>query len=98
MEKTNPTQPMTAIAMWLSGSAENVTPDQKYIQVSANVEVDGGQSLQKSGTFSFAQMSTGPLRLDFGLAKVKKLTLTFESPSTYIAVHEVIFELCVQDP
>jgi hypothetical protein len=89
-------QPMTAIAMWLSGSADNnVTPDKKYISVHASVEVEADPVLlMKSGNFSFAQMSTGPLHLDLGLVMAKKITLTFESPSTYIAVHEVIFQLC----
>jgi hypothetical protein len=89
-------QPMNAIAMWLSGSADNsVTPDKKYISVHASVEgEDSPAILMKSGNFNFAQTSTGPLHLDLGLVKAKKITLTFESPSTFIAVHEVIFQLC----
>lgn len=89
-------QPMTAIAMWLSGSADNtVTPDKKYISVFASVEVeDSPVTLSKGDNFSFAQTSTGPLHLDFGLLLAKKITLTFESPSSFIAVHEVIFQMC----
>ena len=88
-------QPMTAVAMWLTGAAENnTTPDKRYISVHLSVETKEGTVLNKSGNFSFVDAPTGPLRLDFGLANVKKLTLTFESPSTWIAVNEVIFEIC----
>jgi hypothetical protein len=90
-------QPMTAVALWLTGSAaNNTTPDKKYILVQVNVETDASTSVIKGGNFSFADMSTGPLRLDLGLVKAKKITFTFESPSTWIAVHEVIFEICPQ--
>jgi hypothetical protein len=89
-------QPMTAVALWLSGSADNSTPpDKKYILVHVSVEpASGGPAIMKSGNFNFADVSTGPLRLDLGLVNAKKLTFTFESPSTWIAVHEVVFEIC----
>lgn len=88
-------QAMTAIAVWLTGLADNnVTPEKKYIQVHANVETSTGAAVMKSGNFSFAQASTGPLRLDLGLVSAKKLTLTFESPSSWISVNEVVFEIC----
>jgi hypothetical protein len=88
-------QAMTALALWLTGSADNMaTPNQKYISVHASVATSDEMVVIKSGNFSFAQMATGPLRLELGLVKAEKITLTFESPSTFIAVNEVVFEVC----
>lgn len=95
--KIIPAQPqaMTAIAMWLTGLADNTVPAaQKVIQVHASIEVEGGPAIVKSGNFSFSQLSTGPLRLELGLLTAKKVTLTFESPSSWISVNEVLFEIC----
>lgn len=88
-------QPMQAVALWLTGLADNTwSSDKKYILVQVSIETDSGPPISKSGNFSFAQMATGPLRLEFGLVNVKKLTFTFESPSTWISVNEVVFEAC----
>lgn len=89
-------QAMTALAMWVTGLADNtVSADKKTITVHATVEVQGGgPAIVKSGTYNFAQASTGPLRLDLGLVNVTKVTLSFESPSSWISVNEVLFEVC----
>lgn len=96
--KIVPAQPqaMTALAMWLTGLADNtVSPDKKTITVHATVEIQGGgPAIAKSGTYNFAQVSTGPLRLELGLVNATKVTLSFESPSSWISVNEVLFEVC----
>jgi hypothetical protein len=88
-------QAMTALVIYVTGQADNTTMLAKTITVTGIVELsDMTAPISKTGKWDFASMATGPVRLELGLVKASKITLKFSSPSSWIAVNEVLFVVC----
>ncbi len=85
---------MTALVIYVTGQADNSTMAARTISVNATIETTGA-TLAKSGSWDFSSTPTGPIRLEIGSpVKATKLTLKFASPSSWIAVNEVLFVVC----
>jgi hypothetical protein len=85
---------MNALVIYVTGQADNNSMGARTISVNATVEVGSGAPLAKSGTWDFSMTPTGPIRLELGPVKASKITLKFSSPSSSIAVNEVLFVVC----
>jgi len=90
---TNP-ETMNALVIYVTGQAGNGGMVAKTITVNATVDVGSGAPITKSGTWDFTTTPTGPIRLELGPVKASKITLKFSSPSSWIAVNEVLFVVC----
>lgn len=84
---------MTALVVYVTGQADNSSMAARTITVNATVETSGS-TVTKNGTWDFTTTPTGPIRLELGAVKATKITLKFASPSSWIAVNEVLFVVC----
>ena len=84
---------MNALVIYVTGQADNSSMAARTITVNATVETTSA-SVAKSGTWDFTNSPTGPIRLELGAVKATKITLKFSSPSSWIAVNEVLFVVC----
>jgi hypothetical protein len=85
-------QPLVALTIHLAGAADG-TGSAKVIEVEATLE-GGANSIVKSAVFDYTASASGRVRLAYGLVEATKVTLKFDSPSSWIAVKEVLFEIC----
>lgn len=87
-------QAMTALVVYVTGSAGGGL-GAKTILLTASVETRGSMTpLVKTGKWDFSATPTGPIRLELGLVEVTKVTLSFSSATSWIAVNEALFVLC----
>jgi hypothetical protein len=85
---------MTALVIYVTGQADASSMGARTISVNATIETTGA-NLAKSGSWDFTSTPTGPIRLELGSpVKATKITLKFASPSSWIAVNEVLFVVC----
>jgi hypothetical protein len=84
---------MNGLVIYVTGQADNSSMGARTITVNATIETTGA-TLAKSGTWDFTNNPTGPIQLQLGPVKVTKITLKFASPSSWIAVNEVLFGVC----
>jgi len=87
-------QAMTALVVYVTGLDGNNGMFARTVTVNATVEVGTAAPVTKSGTWDFTNTPTGPVRLELGLVQASKITLKFSSPSSWIAVNEVLFVVC----
>lgn len=85
---------MTGLVIYVTGSAGG-NAGETVIKVTATIETtDSPTPIIRNGNYNYGMQATGPIQLDLGLVNVKKITLAFTSPTSWIAVNEAMFTLC----